>query len=429
MSSFLKKVFGYPTEPSQTQEENKQETETEIGQENDEEQKESNHNTLNCKAIIAPYIEIKERNFLKECPNLFDKNEKINFENLNEFFKKEVEDYQHSLIQYNDNFRHSEANKSGGIDFNNKDVTSKCRGIATEILKQLGKKIISGDFNLTTVSLPISIMIPISMVQACAFSLFQLPYYMCLAEGKDVIEKLKFTIVSTISSFFGSSFFVKPLNPILGETYEGYFGDGSEFFVEQSSHHPPISQYLVYGPNKKYIYSGYSSFSSSAGLNSISVVNKGKRYVKFDDGTKFEFNFFNESISNSFWGTMKHETIGDIVYIEKEKNISCKVTIGMNKNEPNDYLYGEILLNNQCVSILRGSYMSYIEFDGKRYWDIRQNFPIRVIEKEKNLPSSALFREDRRLLERGKFGKAQEAKEKIEIIQRNDRKLRKEYGK
>jgi hypothetical protein len=87
------------------------------------------------------------------------------------------------------------------------------------------------------------------------------------------------------------------------------------------------------------------------------------------------------------------------------------------------------MVGKKVVSVLTGSYMSHIDFDGVRYWDIREHFPISLIEYEKNLPSSSVYREDRRLLEEGNLEQAQKAKEIIENIQRNDRKLRDKYHK
>ncbi len=50
------------------------------------------------------------------------------------------------------------------------------------------------------------------------------------------------------------------------------FEDGSIIYFEQTSHHPPISHYIMYGPNKLYKFYGFSSFGSSAGLNSLKVI-------------------------------------------------------------------------------------------------------------------------------------------------------------
>lgn len=107
----------------------------------------------------------------------------------------------------------------------------------------------------------------------------------------------------------------------------------------------------------------------------------------------------------------------------------CKLKIGGVKNKPSDNLSGDIIHNGKVVSSISGSFVSHITFDGVRYWDVRENFPVAIIEMDKNLPSSSIYREDRRLLEEEKLDEAQIAKEKIENIQRNDRKLREKFHK
>ena len=64
-----------------------------------------------------------------------------------------------------------------------------------------------------------------------------------------------------------------------------------------------------------------------------------------------------------------------------------------------------------------------MEFDGVRYWDVRQTYDIKAFVPNQ-LPSSSVFREDSVLLSQGKVKEAQDAKEKLEAIQRNDKKLR-----
>ncbi len=48
---------------------------------------------------------------------------------------------------------------------------------------------------------------------------------------------------------------------------------------------------------------------------------------------------------------------------------------------------------------------------------------------DNQIPSSSLYREDRILLERNEIKQAQILKEKLENIQRADRKLREKYSK
>jgi hypothetical protein len=254
--------------------------------------KTSGSDTSKCQSIACPLVEIKESTLRVEQLSLFDGKTLLE-DKLIALFAEEVKEFKKK--DFKDIYRPKEANSHGGIDFLNKEITSMIRSSGTEIIKQVGKKIISGDFNLTTISFPIKVMVPYTMLQMIARSLFQLPYYMHLAKGQDVVERLKLTITATISPFSSSSFFLKPMNPVLGETYEAIFSDGSKAYLEQTSHHPPVSSYEIYGPNNSYYFSGFSKFSSSAGLNSLGISNKGKKYIKFPDGVRFDFNFFNVS--------------------------------------------------------------------------------------------------------------------------------------
>lgn len=188
------------------------------------------------------------------------------------FYEEKLSKWSYSNLK--DEFRPLNSNNSsGGIDYKDKEVVKTMRSAGYDILKQIGKKILTGSFNLTTLSFPISIMLPYTILEAIAKSLSQFPLYLNLASQQTkCIEKLKFVIVATIAVFYTSSNILKPLNPVLGETFELAYEDGSQIFLEQTSHHPPTSHYIMYGPNNNFKFSGFSSFSSSAGLNSLKVL-------------------------------------------------------------------------------------------------------------------------------------------------------------
>lgn len=76
-----------------------------------------------------------------------------------------------------------------------------------------------------------------------------------------------------------------------------------------------------------------------------------------------------------------------------------------------------------------GSYLTYIEFDKVRYWDIRENKYVNSYDLPNQLKSSSLLRDDRVKLAQTKLAEAQAAKEKLENLQRHDRKLRENYHK
>jgi|JI6StandDraft_1071083.scaffolds.fasta_scaffold13260_6 hypothetical protein len=128
---------------------------------------------------------------------------------------------------------------------------------------------------------------------------------------------MKFFVASTISSFYYMNLFLKPvtqtliqLNPILGETLQATYSDGSRVYCEQISHHPPVSYMLVIGPNNLYRYYGHYHYEAKAGLNSMTLTNKGFRTLEFANGDKIKANFSRDTFSGVFLGTMRSEVIG-----------------------------------------------------------------------------------------------------------------------
>lgn len=97
------------------------------------------------------------------------------------------------------------------------------------------------------------------------------------------------------------------------------------------------------------------------------------------------------------------------------------------KGKAKDYFVGEIRQHGKVVSKMFGTYMGYIDFDSRRYWDIRRmnNFEIRCADLTKEaLPSDCRNREDSIKLFQGDVETAQANKDMLENKQRADRKLR-----
>lgn len=219
------------------------------------------------------------------------------------------------------------------------------------------------------------------------------------------------------------------MNPILGETLYAEGPDGTSYYCEQTSHHPPVSHFLVIGPQKRFTCSGYYVFEAKAGLNSLRINNMGKRKVSFPDGQVITFNCPNEYFSNSLIGTLKHEVEGPMVFIDEANQLECIVTFGKVKGKPTDYVDGMIIRNGtQLISKLSGTYLGWLEFDGRRYWDTRFDNPNPITYVPK-LPSDSCERSDMNSLIEGNVQQAQINKERLEVLQRNDRNLRSKHRK
>lgn len=100
------------------------------------------------------------------------------------------------------------------------ELTSRLRSAGKEILKCVGKKILSGKFNLTTISFPIKCMCPKSMLEVMATISGCNPYYLnAAAFAQDPVERMKLVMACSVAYIYPTHIFEKPLNPILGETY------------------------------------------------------------------------------------------------------------------------------------------------------------------------------------------------------------------
>lgn len=75
-------------------------------------------------------------------------------------------------------------------------------------------------------------------------------------------------------------------NPILGETWQASLPDGTRIYLEQVSHHPPVSAFEMVGPGDLFTFSGLSQPEVQAKLqsNAIKTTAKGYRCVTFRDG-------------------------------------------------------------------------------------------------------------------------------------------------
>lgn len=87
------------------------------------------------------------------------------------------------------------------------------------MIKIIGKKIISGDFNLTKVSFPIKAMVPKTALENCTFGSNPPAYPGCMfpifvtkaAQCSSPIERMRLFVAATISSFYYMNLFLKPV--------------------------------------------------------------------------------------------------------------------------------------------------------------------------------------------------------------------------
>ena len=108
-------------------------------------------------------------------------------------------------------------------------------------------------------------------------------------ECKDPVERFKLVVACFVSSqILTSANFMKPLNPILGETLQVDFSDGSKAYLEQTCHHPPITSFQLDHPQGLYEFFGFIEFGAGFGYNKFFPKSKGQISLRFKDGASFD---------------------------------------------------------------------------------------------------------------------------------------------
>ena len=115
---------------------------------------------------------------------------------------------------------------------------------------------------------------------------FSSRYLSRAAKEKDPVKRLQLITCMYVGGQHISPSYCQmraPLNPVLGETLQRVLPDGTSFFAEQTSHHPPITNFYLEGPG--YRFSGFFEYKAwLAGLNTIGGSRVGKQIMNFSDG-------------------------------------------------------------------------------------------------------------------------------------------------
>ncbi|KAK8233307.1 oxysterol binding protein 1 [Phyllosticta capitalensis] len=116
--------------------------------------------------------------------------------------------------------------------------------------------------DMTKMTLPVSFNEPTSLLQRVAEDMEYTELLDTASERADSTERMVYVAAFAASEYASTIGRVaKPFNPLLGETFEYARPDkGYRFFVEQVSHHPPIS--AAYAESAKWDYWGESAVKS-----------------------------------------------------------------------------------------------------------------------------------------------------------------------
>ena len=172
-----------------------------------------------------------------------------------------------------------------------------------------------------------------SSLETMSYQNSTMPMYINRAAmTSDPIERMKRVIAYGLSSIILCCGQNKPFNPLLGETNQGRFPDGTRFFCEHTSHHPPITHYLVEGPQGAWRQHGYYEFIGMMGKNSLTSGLRGPCTVEFPDGGKVRFNAPDFKLGGTIMGERTVEGVGSIVFEDQANQLKAVVLLGTFKS-------------------------------------------------------------------------------------------------
>lgn len=355
-------------------------------------------------------------------------------------------------------FRDFETQENGELKLVNKTVLDAQSGIFGEVVKRAMASIFSGQ-GLVGMSMPVKIFEPRSTLQRIADSVCYVTSILKRADfEKNPIERAKYCLACVVSGICMSPGQMKPFNPLLGETYEAAYPDGSQFYMEHTSHHPPISNFLIkttYGVT----IDGRFEQVADMGANSMEIIYRGPFNIQFSDGSRVTMFFPTGIQSGVIVGNRLLKFSKKVCFIDVANMIKGYIEMGKSpekgrfKSKRVDVFSGEVYYydlskhkgygenykevgnafkgkdKTRMISVAQGSIFECLEFDEVQYWNFDSAEVVRAEPIQNPIPSDYRFREDLLWLEYGDKEQSQKWKYKLEEIQRWDRSLRQESEK
>ncbi|KAJ4453629.1 putative Oxysterol-binding protein 9 [Paratrimastix pyriformis] len=349
---------------------------------------------------------------------------------------------------------------TGGLKLLEERVVTAQRSAMWKIFKDVGRSVLDRGKNLVNFSLPTSVFECRSLLHKLCDAWAYAPIYLTRAAAtKDPTERMKCVIAFIFSGLHLAHSFWKPFNPILGETYQGSYPDGTQLFLEQSTHHPPGSRWLVIGPHNAWRFHGSAIMSAAFRGNVVWGSQTGPNVIEFADGQKIEFSTPTMGIHGLLMGERFYDFAGTLHFRDTANRIGAEISI--NCDAPGflrglfargkslaDTCRGTIFrypatlaprLNGlvipsdtekaQCEKLadIEGGWFSYLEIAHERLWEINRERPFHCEDVERALPSDARFREDLRVHALGNNEASNVIKIRMEEQQRHEARLRKQY--
>ena len=309
-------------------------------------------------------------------------------------------------------------------------VCAKFTGILSDLIKQFLKAVFGHK-----ISLNVKLFEPTSLTQTLTSYFSFAPKFLLNIADIDMspVERMKNVVALGVSGLYMNAKQLKPFNPLISETFQGYFDlpdldnelNRIEVFSEQTSNYPTVTRYYI--KNELFKIYGYWDLScemKSLG-NKIICYTKGYNtidFCKIDE--KIIYNIPSSKVVNAIAKENRSaHYVGAMVFVDIKNSLRAFVQFCFDKkhiakirgyifkyNFPMDYKFNfdkeyeefskidiennDYFDSSQILSVISGSWLDKLFFDGNKYWDIHQDIPTFIQPCLNCLPSDVRFRED-----------------------------------
>ena len=305
---------------------------------------------------------------------------------------------------------------NGMVEFLDPEFNQKTKEIMFKLIKKFGSNLFS--FNVQGMSFPADFFAAGSQVD----KFFDFTRVFCILINKatkttDRIERVKIFTASIISGFYMYLRKSRYLNPFLGETCQYQLEDGTEVYSEQTSHHPPVCNLYIVGPNKSYVLFGSIAPEGKFKITySIGTINL-KLTIRFHDGQEITMTRSpNSKAIGLLTGELKFFFKGYQEVIDTKEGIRSVLfydygekahLIGSTKTAARDQVEGLIYYSNDIskpsnpkakrsadlqdvkkeICRMNGSWFEKIDMNGVNYWHIDKQLPLKKMYHPEPIPS------------------------------------------
>lgn len=367
--------------------------------------------------------------------------------------------YSCTLVTKEEFFRGFEIPREGGLVCVDKTIVKRQSGVIGTMISQL-----ITTMSISRISLPVRIFESKSTLERIADLWRFAPVFLTKAGNtEDKVERFKLAVTFGIAGMYCAMQQLKPFNPLIGETLEATLEDGSTILIEHTSHHPPISNFYVEGPDSIYKLYGHYEYKMKISPNSLLSDQDGPNVIEFRDGQKIVYRYPYIQIKGLIFGDRMIYGTGNMIFEDVDNNLKAVVIFdygkkrgflsSRKKGSKHDEIDGLIYhpkvegkkenkkdkkdvhaINDlkdvgESIATVTGSWLDSIKIGETTYWEIDRFRPLPLKFKEDPLPTDWRFREDLIWLRRGYMDTAQEWKVRLEVEQRRDRATRSKYAK